>query len=187
MRRALALLLAVLLSVGCATGGAGLSVHGRQVTALEADDTARRRSPQEEKRVEGELIAAEPARLWLLGKEQVFDVPLSSVAEVRVQRHTFTARKAFLWTLAGAVVTGGLLTGACSAVEGTQSCGNVFLVTSAIWLGVGGLAAKSMEGSSAVRFRRPSAEDLSPYARFPQGVPEGFDPHSLQPSPSPNR
>jgi hypothetical protein len=182
MRRALALLLAVLLTTGCATGGGGISVHGRQVTAVEVGESKERQRPRE-----GELIAAEPARIWILGKERVLEVPLSSVAEVRVRRHDFTARKALLWTVLGAVVTGGLLAGACGSVEGTQNCGSVFALAGGIWLGVGGLAAASMGRSSSIRVPRPSAEDLSPYARFPQGVPEGFDPRSLRPSPGPTR
>jgi hypothetical protein len=180
MRRSLALLLAVLLIPGCATGRGGLSVHGRQVTALEVGDGASTRPPRE-----GELIAAEPGRIWVLGKEQVFEVPLSSLEEVRVRRHGFTSGKAFLWAAIGAVVTGGLLAGACSSVEGTQNCGSVFAVVGGIWLGLGGLAAVSMRGSSSIAVPRPSVEDLSPYARFPHGVPEGFDPRSLRPSPSP--
>ena len=180
MRRSLALLLAVLLTPGCVTGAGRLSVHGRQVTALEAGDGASRRPPRE-----GELIAAEPGRIWVLGKEQVFEVPLSSVEEVRVRRHGFTPGKALLWAAIGAVVTGGLLAGACSSVDGAQNCGNVFAVVGGIWLGVGGLAAASMGGSSSIAVPRPSVEDLSPYARFPQGVPEGFDPRSLRTSPSP--
>ena len=180
MRRSLALLLALLLTPGCATGGGGLSVHGRQVTAVEAGDGASRRPPRE-----GELIAAEPGRIWVLGKEQVFEVPLSSIEEVRVRRHGFTSGKALLWAAIGAVVTGGLLAGACSSVEGARDCGNVFLVVGGIWMGVGALAAVSMGGSSSIAVPRPSVEDLSPYARFPQGVPEGFDPRSLRPSPSP--
>jgi hypothetical protein len=181
VRRGLALLLAVLLTSGCATGG-GVSVHGRQVTAVEFDAGDKRGTPRE-----GELIAAEPARVWVLGKEQVFEVPLSSVAEVRVRRHGLTAQKALLWTLLGAVVTGGLLAGACESVEGNQNCGSVFAVVGGIWLGVGGLSAASMARSSSIRVPRPSAEELRPYARFPQGVPEGFDPRSLRPSPSPTR
>jgi hypothetical protein len=180
MRRGLALLLAVLLTPGCATGGGRLSVHGRQVAALEVGDGARRRPPRE-----GELIAAEPGRIWVLGKEQVFEVPLSSLEEVRVRRHGFTSGKAFLWAIVGGVVTGGLLAAACSSVEGARDCGNVFAVVGGIWLGVGGLAAASMGGSSSIAVPRPSVENLSPYARFPQGVPEGLDPRALRPSPRP--
>jgi hypothetical protein len=180
MRRGLAWLLVVLLTTGCATSGGGVSIYGRQVTAVSAGAVEKSRVPRE-----GELIAAEPARLWLLGKEQVFEIPLSSIEEVRVRRHGFTAGKAYLWTVLGAVVTGGALAGACSTVEGTSGCGSVFALVAGIWLGVGGLASAAMSRSSSTRIPRPKAEALSPYARFPQGLPEGFDPRSLRPSPSP--
>ena len=182
MKRGLAWLLVVLLTTGCATRGAGVSIYGRQVTAVEIGEAEKRRSP------EGELIAAEPARLWLLGKEQVFEVPLSSVEEVRVRRHNFTPGKALLWSVLGAIVTGGALAAACSSVEGTRGLRErVRGRWAGIWLGIGGLAAASMSGSSSTRLPRPKAEDLSPYARFPQGVPEGFDPRTLRPSPAPTR
>ena len=182
MRRGLAWLLVVLLTTGCATSGGGVSIYGRQVTTVEAGAVEKRPVPRE-----GELIAAEPGRLWLLGKEQVFEIPLSSVEEVRVRRHGFTAGKAYLWTMLGAVVTGGALAGACASVEGTDGCGNVFAAVGGLWLVVGGLAAAMMRGSSSISVPKPKAEALSPYARFPQGVPEGFDPRSLRPSPSPTR
>lgn len=180
MRRALALLLVVALTTGCATSGGRVSIYGRQVTAVSTAKVEKQTVPRE-----GELIAAEPARLWLLGKEQVFEIPLSSVEEVRVRRHGFTPGKALLWTLLGAVVTGGALAGACASVEGAQDCGSVFAFVGASWLVVGGLSALAMGRSSSTRIRRPKAEALSPYARFPQGLPEGFDPRSLRPSPSP--
>lgn len=182
MKRGLALLLVVVLTTGCATSGGRVSIYGRQVTAVEVGNSEERESPPK-----GELIAAEPARIWLLGKEQVFEVPLSSIEEVRVRRHGFTPGKALLWSLLGAVVTGGALAGACSSVEDVSGCGSVFAIVGGIWLGVGGLAAASMGRSGSIRVPRPKAEDLSPYARFPQGVPEGFDPRSLRPSPSPTR
>jgi hypothetical protein len=43
-------------------------------------------------------------------------------------------------------------------------------------LATGGLAAASMRASSTIPLPSPKAEDLSPYARFPQGIPDGFDP-----------
>ena len=182
MKRALASFLVVVMTSACATTGGGVSIYGRQVTAVEVGEAEKRRLPRE-----GELIAAEPARIWLLGKEQVFEIPLSSVAEARVRRHGFTPGKALLWSLVGAVVTGGALAAACSSVEASEGCGRVFALAGGIWLGVGGLAAASMRASSSIGFARPKAEDLSPYARFPQGVPEGFDPRSLRPSPGPTR
>ena len=180
MKRGLALFLVVVLTTGCATGG-GVSIYGRQVTAVEVGNSKERESPPA-----GELIAAEPARIWLLGKEQVFEVPLSSIEEVRVRRHGFTAEKALLWTLLGAVVTGGALAGACASVDASD-CGSVFGLVGASWLVVGGLATAAVRRSSSTRIPRPRAEALSPYARFPQGVPEGFDPRSLRPSPGPTR
>ena len=87
-------------------------------------------------------------------------------------------RKAGIWTLAGAVLTGAALTAACAAAE-DSSCGNVFAFTALSWGLVGVLSTASLEKSSRVVVRGPDYSSLRAYARYPQGLPEGLDPASL--------
>jgi len=95
-----------------------------------------------------------------------------------IQRHGFGGHAALTWALAGGLVTGGAMAGACASADG-GNCGVVALVTAGAWLLVGALAAPAMESSSQDRFTRPVPDQVRPYARLPQGLPEGVDPASL--------
>jgi hypothetical protein len=153
---------------GCATGR-GVSVYGRQVQITPRADAESR------SKVQGELLAIEPGKIWVLGKERVVAVPLDAVKEVKVQRHSMTGSRVAVWSVFGALATGGALALACSTVEGNGGCGGVFLGVGATWALVGALAAPSLGSSSVTRLPHPKQEDLQPFARFPQGLPEGFD------------
>lgn len=131
--------------------------------------------------VKGELLAVGPDRLWVRGREGVAEVHLPTVREVRVRRHGFGARRALSWALLGGLLTGGALAGACASVEGANNCGVAGLAVAGAWLLVGALAAPSMESSSRIDLRQPTPEDLRPFARMPQGLPDGLRPEDLAP------
>lgn len=174
MRRILrdVMALAVVAScAGCATGQGKLQVFGRPVTVVTD-------GPNQEK-LQGELLAVTRDQLWLRGDDGVQEIPLGSVREVRVKRHGFGAAKALIWAAVGGLATGGALTAACASVEGNNDCGEVGLAVAGAWLAVGALAAPSMEHSSRIRMETPASRELGPFARFPQGPPEGLDLRSL--------
>jgi hypothetical protein len=87
---------------------------------------------------------------------------------------------------AGGLATGGALAAACATVEGNSNCAAVGLVVAGAWMAVGALSARSIESSSLVRLPAPASADLRPYARFPQGPPDGVDLRSLA-APAPRR
>ena len=153
------------LAGGCASSGT--SVHGRQVEVIP-------RAPDREAKVQGELLAVDTEKIWVLGKEQTIPVPLDSVQEVRVRRHSVTGKTVWRWTAIGAIVTGGALSLACASVEDAHNCGVAFLVVGATWALAGALAAPGLEASSKIPIRDPRPDDLRSYARFPQGLPEGM-------------
>lgn len=162
---------AIALSVavhGCATSTPKLSVYGRPVEVL---PTAGSQEPP----AKGELIAVGPDRLWVLEPARVSEQTLSGIREVRVRRHGLNGRRGMQWALLGALVTGGALTLACASVEDADNCGVAFLGVAATWALIGGLSARSLESSSRLKIRAPDWEALKPYARFPQGIPEGLD------------
>jgi hypothetical protein len=169
IRRVLALFVALLMATGCASAPK-VSLVGRSVTVVPEGE-----APE----VKGELLVVGPERLWVRERDSVVEVPLPEVREVRVKRHGSDGRKALTWALIGGLATGGLLAGACSSVEGANNCGVVGLVVAGAWLAVGALAAPSMESSSRLDLPRPTAEDLRPFARLPQGWPEGRGPADL--------
>jgi hypothetical protein len=133
--------------------------------------------------VKGELLAVGPDRLWVREEKGVAEVRLPEVREVRVKRHGFGARQALTWALFGGLITGGILTAACASVEDSGDCGRVGLAVGGLWLLTGAVAAPSMESSSRLDLRRPTPGDLRPFARLPQGLPEGVAPETLGPAP----
>jgi hypothetical protein len=163
--------LAAWTGAGCATGRSYL---GRTVTVVPVGDAA-------ELPMRGELIAVEPERIWVLGKEHVVDLPLSTVQEVQVQRHPLTRNRGWIWTALGALITGGSLAVACGSVEDTEGCGGVFAVVAGSWLVLGGLPSEALDKSAILRIEQPTPERLRPYARFPQGPPAGVDLEALKP------
>ncbi len=123
----------------------------------------------------GELLAVGAEQLWVLEPTRVREVPFGEIGQVRVRLHGLDGGKAWTWTLAGAVLTGAALTAACASVEGDNNCGAAFALTAVPWGLFGGLSARSLEKSSRVLVRGPDFDALRPYARFPQGLPEGVD------------
>ena len=130
----------------------------------------------------GELLAVGETGLWLLEAKGVREIPFAEIRRVRVGLHGLNGRTAGTWAGAGAVGTIGALAVACSQVEGT-SCGPLALLAIP-WALVGIPSASSLEKSSRVFVGPENREALVPYARFPQGLPEGLDPQSLAGRPS---
>jgi hypothetical protein len=158
----------------CATATPRLPVGGRAVE-LEPIGSGKGSS------LKGELLAVGPERLWILGPDGVRGVPLAEVGQARVRLHGLDGRKAGLWAIVGGIVSGAALTLACASVEGNSNCGVMLGVAAIGWGLIGGPAAASLGKSSQLRVRGPDFEPLRPYARFPQGVPEGLDPAVLPP------
>lgn len=134
-------------------------VRGRTVKVKKTEGATQR----------GELIAVSRDSLWIAGGDptRLTTIPLSSVERVKLRRHSL-GKTGLLWTLGGAVVTGGLLTAACSSVENAE-CGGVFPAMALSWGLIGGLSAASMADGGTVHLQ-PTADALRPYARFPQGM-----------------
>lgn len=139
-------------------------VHGREATLRVGGND-----------LKGELLAVTVDSLWLLtpGKD-LRVLSLRLVEEVRVRRHALDADHALLWTGIGALVTGALLTAACTQVENAE-CGPIFPATIASWGILGGLFSWRIAVSSRHKLG-PVESQVRPYVRFPQGLPEGFDP-----------
>lgn len=139
--------------------------HPPELALGRATELSRRHSDV----VRGELLAARADSVWLLAEGRVISVRMDEVTGARVVRHDFGAGKVAIWTLIGALATGGGLAIACNQVS--DGCGGVFGGVALSWGIVGGLAAISLESSRRVSVD-PTEEALRPYARFPQGLPE---------------
>jgi hypothetical protein len=158
-----------LLLTGCATTSitSRLPVRGRTVELKMLDG-------EREDPIKGELLA--------VGPEGVCNVPRDGIERVRVQLHGLDGRKAGTWVVVGALVTGAALALACSSVD-AGDCGAAFGAAALPWGLIGGPSAAGLAKSSRVFIERSELDRLQPYARFPQGLPEGLDPGRLVPAP----
>lgn len=166
---ALALLLPMALT-GCAARQPG--VLGRRVTinTLDAGGPATR----------GELLTVDQGEVVVRARDAVQRLPLAAVRNVQVERHTLGYKTGLIWAAFGGLATGGALWMSCSTQPGND-CRGVGAAVFGAWMIVGGLAGLSMESTTHFHIARPKAEELRPYARFPQGLPAGLDLDSLLP------
>ncbi len=135
-------------------------------------------SPRQGARPAGELITVSADSLWLLADSTLVGLALRDVSGVRVRRHKSGMGTMLTWGLVGGLASGGALAGACSTVA--DNCGGILGGTTLAWLIVGGLAGISLESSQYRTIREASVQALRPYARFPQGWPEGVDRAALR-------
>jgi hypothetical protein len=175
--RALTLITVLLVSAGCATGTHKVSVHGRPAEVTRSATTG-------SSRVEGELIALDEGRVWVLEDGGLAEVPRSEITRMKVRRHEMTGRRGRTWSLIGAIVTGGAMTIACASVS--EGCGAVLPVMAVPWLAAGLLGGPSLDRSAHASFSGQRLEEARPYARFPQGLPPGFQ-GPPEPAPQPKR
>jgi hypothetical protein len=132
-------------------------------------------------RMSGELLAVERDTLWLLpSRGRLGSVPLADVTRAQIPHHGVTRKKILLWALAGGVVTGAALAAACSSVD-EGDCGAVFPITLVSWGIVGGISA--LATAPAMHPITADAATLTSYARFPQGMPEGYSPGDREEKP----
>jgi hypothetical protein len=93
--------------------------------------------------------------------------------------HEWGWRRVFTWSAIGAAASGVLLAAACSGVEDT-SCWPVPLFAVGTW-GLAGLIFGGTLASSSGRDVLPVAEEIRPYVRFPQGLPDMAETSSSNP------
>ena len=177
MRGAPVCLIAVVLTVptGCASASKALPVRGRSVELV-------LREPARPDRIKGELLAVGADVLLVHGPQGVRSVPRTEIARVRVELHRLDGRKAGAWVVLGAVVTGAALAVACGSADG-EDCGGVFALVGLGWGLIGVPSAIGLGRSSRLLVTSSELDTLRPYARLPQGLPEGLDPGQLVPAP----
>ena len=164
--RTLAGLLALGLAAGCATHQAPRGFTPRlqdlsrsprgawAVVTLAALD----RSGE---RVDGELLTLDAREARLLTAGGVTRLPLERVKRLRLETHRTRETGLALWTVGG--------------VLSTPSHGSFLVLTVPMWL-VGGIAAAAAESRAGILEHPPRPlSDLQPFARFPQGWPEGLE------------
>lgn len=119
--------------------------------------------------VEGELIAVDAKRLWVLGASGVAVVEIATVSAGRV-----TGYRADPGELAGYTLLGTLT---------TIANGVLLVATAPLWV-ITGTGAAVIHSKDPVRTLAPGGwTALAPWSRFPQGLPPGLDLGRLRPKP----
>jgi hypothetical protein len=107
----------------------------------------------------GELIAVSTDSVWVLTNDQGLVIPTASVREGKLTG--YAARSLRWWTLVGTL--------------SSVSNGAFLVFTMPAWL-IGGSLANGSESRSAERKSPPLQwAELAPFARFPQGLPQGLE------------
>jgi hypothetical protein len=140
-------------------------VHGAEIRVLMSTGD----------RLEGELMAVTPDRLWLLtGGSDLRTAGSREILRVDRQRHGLGTRRMLTWIGVGGGVTTAAMMVACGSVDDAGGCAGFGLLWAGAWALVGGISWALIRPGQRVT---PEAlEDLRPWARFPQGLPADFRP-----------
>jgi hypothetical protein len=117
----------------------------------------------------GELIAASADSVWILNQREGLVIPTAAVDSGKLFAYAPRTGNITGWTVAGTV--------------STISNGAFLLFTAPMWIIGGSLAGRS-EIRAAQRNNPPLTwVEIAPFARFPQGMPEGVGLAALRPKP----
>jgi hypothetical protein len=119
-----------------------------------------------EQRADGELIAVSADSVWVLSQDQALVIPTTAVKAGKLTAYAAQKGSLTLWTVVGTL--------------STISNGGFLLFTAPMWI-IGGSLAVGGESRAPER-KSPSLAwgELAPFARFPQGMPEGIDLSTLK-------
>jgi hypothetical protein len=121
----------------------------------------------EQRGIDGELIAVSADSLWVLNEQQGLVIPTTAAKKAKLTAYGAQTGALTTWTVVGTLAT--------------ISNGAFLIFTAPMWL-IGGPLTVGGESRSAERKTPPlSWVELAPYARFPQGMPEGLGLPTLRP------
>ena len=115
--------------------------------------------------VEGELIAVSDDRVYVLTDSGLVDVPRESVAKAVLAAYATGEGELAGWSALGTL--------------STLSHGAYLLITAPIWIIAGITAAAGESRAGLLRYPEKPLASFRPYARFPQGLPAGFEASAL--------
>jgi hypothetical protein len=116
---------------------------------------------RDHRRVEGELIAVGADSLFALAADGFEGLPRAAITQATLAGYDIEAGTLAGWTLLGTI--------------STASHGIVLLLTAPLWVLAGTFATNSATHAPLIRYPSSAWNDLTPYARFPQGFPAGLD------------
>ena len=120
-------------------------------------------SAERERTVSGELLAVHPDSLFVFVAGNLEAYSITEIRQARVAWYESGASMLMIWTAAGSLAS--------------LSHGAFGVITLPLWILGGSLASASQSRSPFVDYdpAKSRLESLSPYARFPQGIPPDID------------
>ncbi|HKQ56499.1 MAG TPA: hypothetical protein VJY35_01410 [Candidatus Eisenbacteria bacterium] len=115
---------------------------------------------------EGELLAIQADSVYMLEHGACIALPTAHVIEATLTAYEANSGLLAGWTLAGTL--------------STASHGAWLLLSAPVWIITGAVQSASESRAARTTIRSSNWEDARPYARFPQGLPEGLDRASLR-------
>ena len=126
--------------------------------------------------IRGELLAVSAESIWVKSPAAATTprvVALATVSRVRVDRDG-TGSPGLRFGLIFGAISGVVMEGACSSVDGNSCGGSVLIFSLVMSLLLGWAVDAGSDMRNALVIVSPTPEALQPYARFPQGLPAGF-------------
>lgn len=116
-------------------------------------------------RVAGELIALDAERVYILTDAGLVTVPSASVKQGTLAAYETDA--------------GGLAAWGALGSASTLSHGHFLIFTAPTWILATAATTQTESRAAQVRYPEKPFASFRPYARFPQGLPPGFEPSVL--------
>ena len=159
-------------AIACVACASNTAPKGWLPTPTEAQSTAyggwiELAYDQPERRADGELIAVSAESVWVLTGSQGLVIPTAGVKKGKLTAYAAQKGGLSAWTVLGTI--------------STLSNGGFLIFTAPMWM-IGGSLAVGGESRAPERQHPPLAwVELAPFARFPQGLPQGVELTSLEP------
>ena len=119
------------------------------------------------KRVQGELIALSPDRVFVLTDAGLLEIPKTTISQAKLTAYDSGAVALSVWTFLGTL--------------STISHGVFLIISAPVWV-IGGSSITAVQSHKPViSYPENSWEAFQRYARFPQGLPQGLERSSLLP------
>jgi hypothetical protein len=125
------------------------------------DTRAKSKAPS----IEGEFIAIQSDSVFVLSAGELRAIPFGEIGSATVSAYDIPWDRLAAWTLAGTI--------------STVSHGFGLLLSAPVWILTGSIVTSHASKEPLHRVPRESWQDVSRYARFPQGLPPTIDRGSL--------
>lgn len=121
---------------------------------------------KEKRSTDGELIAVSSDSIWVLSGNQAIVIPTGRVKQGKLTAYASEKGRFTGWTVGGTLAT--------------ISNGGFLIFTAPMWIIGGSLATGSVSRAPERKTPPLAWIELAPFARFAQGLPEGFELTALE-------